>query len=309
MPHKHALSLAILGGVLTMASLAACAGGATPGFATAPGFSQVDPQSLDGDAYYSTDRFPGAGASVFHPDSDLPAPVRAMLLVESREGLLPHARYRVTYQLNSVPNDPDQTSSEVEITRINLGPAFRESAVGGYGEENMAPLAEFGVGPHVSWRFEMSPRQGMTADIDAVSRKELSDLEVAAMDCLGHPCGEIDLPDSDRGPNGQWIPRDWPEASGPYVAATDEGPDPAYVVDQLLYVMGEDALQPSSPVDGSPRFQFVVSANAGGQDVMTTGLGRNSVVMDDEIGTVWVRTWQHSEQPGEISELMQARKR
>ena len=306
MPQKHGLSIAILGGVLAMMSLTACADSGSAGFASAPGFSEVDEEILEGDAYYSSDRFPTAGASAFNPDADLSAPVRAMLLMESHEGLLPHARYRVTYQLNSAADDPDQTSSEVEITRINLGPAFREDALDGIPAEHMAPVEEFGVGPHVSWRFEMSPRQGMSSGIDAVSRKELSDAEVLALDCLGSPCGQLE---SAEGPEGKWVPQEWPEASGPYRAVTTDGPDPAFVVDQMLAVMGEDALQATLPVKGSPRFQFVVSANAGGQDVMTTGLGRNSVVMDDQIGTVWVKSWQHSDQPGEISQLMVPRRR
>lgn len=307
MQQKQALSLAILGGALAMAtSLTACADSGTPGFVAATGYKAVDPQSLTGDAYYSSERFPDAGASVFLPDADLAAPVRAMLMVEAYEGELPHARYRITYQLSSAADNPDQTSSEVEITRINLGTVFREDAMQGIPVEHQGPPEAFGIGPHVSWRLRMSPIQGMTAGLDAASRRELSDAEVVALDCLGTACGELASPE---GPAGQWVPQEWPGASAGYRAVTSDGPDPAYVVDQLLSVMGEDALQPSPPVAGAPRFQFVVSANAGGQDVMTTGLGRNSVVMDDAIGTVWVRSWQHSDQPGEISELMQARTR
>ncbi len=303
---RHGLWLAILGGALAMASLAACAGDAAPGFVNAPGFSEVDPQSLDGDAYYSADRFPEAGASAFNPDADLAAPVRALLLLESREGLLPHARYRVTYQLTVAPDNPDQTRSEVEIIRINLGPAVREDTMDGVPAEHQAPLEAFGVGPHVSWRFVMSPLQGMTAGLDAASRRELSAAEVAGLDCLGTPCGQLESP---TGPDGAWREQEWPESGAAYRAVGIDGPHPAFVVDQLLAVMGEDALQPTAVGDGAPRFHFVVSANAGGQDVMTTGLGRNSVVMDDEIGTVWVRSHQHSDGPGEISELMVARAR
>ncbi len=42
---------------------------------------------------------------------------------------------------------------------------------------------------------------------------------------------------------------------------------------------------------------------------MTTGLGRNSVVYDDAIGTVWVRSAQQVDMPAEISELQVPRQR
>lgn len=308
LPYKNALALVTLGGALTMMSLSACASDAVGSFASAPGYQEVAVESLDGDDYYSAKRFPGNGASVFMPDADLAAPVRALLLMESREAQLQHARYLVTYDLASDRDDPDITSSQVEITRINLGPAFREDASEGIPAEHLAPLEEFGVGPHVSWRFEMSPMQGMSAQIDNVSRKELSDAQVAKLDCLGAPCAQLE---SSQGPDGNWVEQEWPAPSGGYLAVTTEGPAPAYVVEQMLTVMGEDAERGTGPADPSraPRFHFVVSVNAGGQDVMTTGLGRNSVVFDDSIGTVWIRSAQHSDMPGEISELQQARSR
>lgn len=306
-PHQHGFALAILGGALALASFTACAVDTT-GFASAPGFAAVDDEHLTGADYYSAERFPSAGASVFRPDADLAAPVRALLLMEAHEGGLPHARYRVTYDLTSDADDPDLTRSQVEITRINLGPVFREDAMQGVPIEHQGPPDAFGVGPHVAWRFEMAPIQGMTSHVVEASRRELTDAEVATLDCLGAPCARLDSP---TGPQGDWIAREWPAPSADYHAVTIDGPAPAYVVDQMLTVMGEDAQRGTVRVVPArePRFQFVVSVNAGGQDVMTTGLGRNSVVFDDAIGTVWVRTAQFSDQPGEIGELMQPRSR
>src|SRR5690606_11537866 len=114
-----------------------------------------------------------------------------------------HARYRVTYQLTSAADDPDLTRSYVEVTRFNLGPAFRESLVDSVPAEHLAGPEEFGVGPDVSWRFEMSPMRAMTAGIDRASRKELSAAEAAAMDCFGMPCNELA---SAEGPPGAWTP-------------------------------------------------------------------------------------------------------
>ncbi|QOW19845.1 hypothetical protein INQ41_01890 [Lysobacter ciconiae] len=307
--HTGGFALAVLGGALAMITLPACAAAGAGDFTSAPGYVAVDVDTTAWDDYYTAERFPGQGGSVFMPDADLIAPVRAMLLMEYSEGTLPHARYRVTYDMLSDATDPDATVSEVEVTRINLGPAFREQALEGVPVEHQAPLEAFGVGPHVSWRFQMAPIQGMTAHVVAAGRRELSDAQVAALDCLGAPCAQLD---SAEGPAGNWEEREAPAAGADYRALTVEGPDPAYVVDQLLSVMlGEDGPQPTGPAgsDQPPRITLVVSVNAGGQDVMTTGLGRNSVVYDDAIGTVWVRSAQHADTPAEISELQVPRQR
>lgn len=309
MPQKHRLAIAILGGALTMMSLTACAGDAGGTFASAPGFTEVDYDNLVGDDYYSAERFPSSGASVFMPDADLVAPVRAMLMMEAHEAPLQHSRYLVSYDLHSDRDDPYDTSAQVEITRINLGEVFRKDAMQGVPVEHQGPPEAFGIGPHVSWRFEMSPIQGMSSHVVKVGRKELSDAAVAKLDCLGAPCAQLDSPE---GPDGDWMVGEQPAPSVDYLAVTTDGPDPAYVVDQMLTVMmGEDGPRATGPANPKrkPQFTFVVSVNAGGQDVMTTGLGRDSVVFDDAIGTVWVKTGQFSDTPGQISELQQARSR
>ncbi len=307
--HKQILAIALIGAVLALTSLTACAGNAVGSFASASGFTEVDPDTLSGDHYYVADRFPNTGASVFMPDADLGAPVRAMLMMQAHEGQLEHSRYLVTYDLHSDPDDPDDTRAQVEITRINLGEAFRADAMQGVPVEHQAPPQAFGIGPHVSWRFEMAPIQGMSARVVKAGRRELSDADVATLDCLGAPCAQLASSD---GPDGNWMARDQPAPSADYRAVTIDGPDPAYVVDQMLAVMvGDDGPQPTGPRDRErkPQFTFVVSVNAGGQDVMTTGLGRNAVVFDDAIGTVWVKTGQFSDTTGDVHELQQERSR
>lgn len=308
-PAAPLLAITMLGGVMALTSLAACAGDARGSFATAPGFTAMDPEKVGGDDYYSADRFPTSGASVFMPDADLAAPVRALLMLEADEAPLPHSRYLLSYDLHSDPDDPDHTRAQVEITRINLGEVFRKDAMQGVPIEHQGPPEAFGIGPHVRWRFEMTPFQGMTSHVANAGRRELSDADVATLDCLGAPCARLG---SFEGPDGHWMDRDPPLPSADYRAVTIDGPAPAYVVDQMLAVMvGDDGPQPTGPRDGAgkPQFTFVVSVNAGGQDVMTTGLGRNAVVYDDAIGTVWVKTGQFSDTTGEVRELQQARAR
>ena len=61
-------------------------------FVSGKGFQKIQVETLESDRYYSSARFPKRGSSAFHPDADLPAPVRAMLLMDSHEGALPHVR-------------------------------------------------------------------------------------------------------------------------------------------------------------------------------------------------------------------------
>src|SRR5690625_2333902 len=106
-----------------------------PMYTAAPGFSAVDADMVESAEYYSAERFPGQGASVFHPDADLAPPVRALLLVEHQDGQLPHARYRVSWQVAADPQVPEQRLDYVEVQRVNLGPVRREDVRrGGPGE-------------------------------------------------------------------------------------------------------------------------------------------------------------------------------
>lgn len=278
---------------------------APPAYVVAPGFSVVDVEHLENAGYYSAERFPAQGGSPFHPDAGLAPPVRALLLVESREGLLPHARYRVSWHVAADAQAPDRQVDYVEVQRFNLGPARHDDLRASVAAEHLADVSEFGVGADVAWRFVMAPRQGMRAGVMHAARKELDAAEALAADCLGTPCAALPDPEA---PAGEWFARDVSEPSIAYAPASD-GPHPARVADDLVAALGEEADQPLPFDPDAPRFVFVVSANADGQDLATTALARDAIVLDDDIGTIWVRWHQLSEAAPESALLHQSRGR
>ena len=291
---------------LALVVAASCAHGhPSEQWIAAPGFHALAPDKLQGKRYYSPARFPSQNASAFHPDADLPAPVRALLLLESHEGALPHARYLVNYQSTSEADTPDTTLDLVEVTRLNLGPAVRAGLVGSVPAEHLADVKSFGVGPHVRWRFAMSPQRGMAAGLDAVGRKVVSDKEAAAMDCLGRPCAALELA---QGPSGPWKAQRLGPLVPTYTRATAQGPAPASVVEHLLAVMGEDALRSTPFAPDAQRLVWVVSVNVAGQESQTTALARNALVFDDVVGTHWLRFAQIAGMAPQMHVLRQRRK-
>ncbi|HEX5694255.1 MAG TPA: hypothetical protein VFY00_06520 [Arenimonas sp.] len=272
-------SLALLAAMLCVAPCAARAADVDAAF------TPVDPASLAGPGYYDAKRFPHIGGSVFHPDAALLAPVRAVLMVDAQEGELAHARYRVRYHL-APPESPELPEvAEVEVIRLNLGPAFRSDLIAQDPALPVAPVEAFGAGPHVAYRFRMGPVQGLVAAITAVERRELDDAEAATLSCLDMPCLALA---PGPGPGGDWtaIPGALPEL--PFAVGDQGEPAAAAIVGFLLDALGEDARLPV-PRSDAHRFEFVVSHNAFGQDRNTLGLGRDTVVLDDAIGTLWVR--------------------
>lgn len=297
--------LAWLLGLAWLASSAAASTTPLDAFIGAKGFSEIQPDKLEGSRYYTATRFPAMGASAFRPDADLPAPVRALLLVDSHDGPLPHVRHLITYQPTSEAKTPEDTRYFVDITRFNLGPAVRADLVGSVPAEHLAPARAFGVGQHVRWRFAMSPQRGMAAGLDAVSRKQLSAQEAAAMDCLGQPCTTLA---SAEGPQGRWKTQKTSTLPPSFKRSTSQGTVPAHVVEQLLAMVGEDAQRGVPFAANAQRLVFVVSANAGGQEQQTTGLARNALVFDDAIGTQWLRFDQLAGMAPEAQALSQKRK-
>lgn len=274
-------------------------------YAHVKGFEAVETDILEGDRYYSAARFPNQGASVFHPDADLPAPVRAVLLMDSHEGELPHARYLISYQTTSEASAPDDTRDYVDITRFNLGPAVRADLVDSVPPEHLADVKVFGVGPHVRWRFAMSPQRGMTAGLDAVSRRQVSAKEAAGLDCLGQPCTRLETAE---GPSGAWKPQQLEKLPTSFTRSSQQIAVPASTAEQLLTLLGEDAQRAVPFKEDAKRLVFVISVNAGGQEQMITGLARNALVFDDAIGTQWVRFFHVAGTAPEAQRLNQRRK-
>ncbi|MGB3451261.1 MAG: hypothetical protein WBA58_12305 [Giesbergeria sp.] len=302
--HKNTTKQAWLLALALIATSSGTLTQASEQFVGAQGFRTMPIEQLEGKRYYAATRFPAMGASAFLPDADLPAPVRAMLILDSHEGVLPHVRYLVNYQPTSEASAPDSTRYFVEITRFNLGPAVHADLVGSVPAKHLASIKTFGEGPHVRWRFAMSPQRGMAAGLDAVSRKQISAKEAQAMDCLGQPCTQLA---SNEGPQGRWKPQQITPLPRSFKRTTPEGPVPASIVEQLLAWMGEDAQRTMPFAPDAQRLVFVIAANASGQERQTTGLARNALVFDDAVGTQWLRFQQVAGMPPEAHTLNQRR--
>ncbi|NLB14691.1 MAG: hypothetical protein GX826_11855 [Gammaproteobacteria bacterium] len=78
-------------------------------------------------------------------------------------------------------------------------------------------------------------------------------------------------------------------------------------MEDLIAAIGEEAEMPVA-AEKAPRFVFVISSNVEGQELLSTGLGRDSVVMDDAIGTLWARWMQVADIPAESSLLYEPRR-
>lgn len=114
---------------------------------------------------------------------------KALLVVESEEPPLPHTRYILRYSEQKVD---DADLSFVDVQRYNLGGAVRHDAVSSYGAENVANTTDFGVGPHVAWRFVARQTNDDAAVLLAAGRKEIPEEIAAAIDCQTRTCLSLD---------------------------------------------------------------------------------------------------------------------
>lgn len=153
--------------------------------------AEYRPIDVEGFTNAIIDDFEWHGTPSITPVRTIGPLAMAILAVEAYEAPLERVRYRIEYGMaqggGEPPNGPTNVSL-IRIDRINLGPAIREDIIDSYGRENAPPPGVFGDGPHVSYRFAMSPIQGTPASINAISRAEMPDAQVASLDCFGSPC-------------------------------------------------------------------------------------------------------------------------
>lgn len=257
-------------------------------FVQAPGFVSVDPESLTDERYYSSANFPGEQTSVFLPDTVLDAISRSVLLLDAYEGQLPHVRYLIRYSMNVSADFHEALHDYVEITRLNLGPARRADVLEYVSAEHVAPPSEFGVGPHVTWRFAMAPVMGMRAGLNYASRTEVPAAQAQNMDCLGEPC--LSLADAE-GPGFSWNPVPPPELDRPlYVDKSQLGSTRSVrIVEELWESMMSNGMDPLPYRPDQPHFVFVVSVDVVGQDASALGLAQQTMVLDGSIKEIWSR--------------------
>lgn len=263
---------------------------AAAGFIEAPGFTEQDiTQSCNNEAFYTQQRFPQQGQSVFNPDADLDALTKAVLLIDCAEGSLPHARYLIRYHLVQVPQVDDAQRDYIEVLRFNLGPQRYQDVIQYVDQEFWPPESIFGVGPNLAWRFVFGPVQGNRAHIERASRTELSPAAAAGQNCLGTPCLSVTSP---PGPSGAWRAFSPPALDAAVYHEPDDAglPGPARMTQMLLLNAtggsGQAKFSESASIK-QPEMVFLVSKNIEGQDSSISGLLHQRGLMDDAISELW----------------------
>ena len=239
--------------------------------------------------------------SAFSAAGRLAPPIQAVLLLEARDGVLPHARYRLRYGAESMPNPPGADPVMVnfmQIDRFNLGPAHHAELVRSAGADvTVPPVSEFGAGPHVSWRIVSAPIQAHVSNLNAASRAEFGDPDAEGARCLDIDCLSL-------APASEAVPQPWTEMtgmSGPtqrvYETIRDDAHSPAALMEVLLaqsFLTEPDGTRWRGPetregVAFAQPFIEVVIETGLGQDAGAEAVMRDANLMDDELAMLWWR--------------------
>lgn len=251
------------------------------------GYSALDPEALINDAYYSSTVFLVDQASTaFLPDADLDALSRALLLFEHHEKPLPHARYLIQYSTETPVDFPQLQQSYIDITRYNLGAERRADLLLYAPAEQVAPVSEFGVGPHVSWRMVLGPVQGMQADLRYLSRKELSQSETLENRCLGQPCLRLESPAINESAQSMPPPT---LASVRYQKQSDLGiARSALVAHELIQGVAPEPQDPLPYHTKQAQFILMLDMYVDGQEANSLGIVQQKIVLDDAVAEIEV---------------------
>ena len=257
--------------------------------------------------YYSTQTFPELAASaaqISHIDADLDALTRSILLLEAQETELEHVRYQINYSINTDSEIPELQHDYIEVTRYNLGPTLRHDVLQYLDAENVASPAEFGVGPHVSWRFVMAPVMGMQAAVMYAARKEIPEAVAHKALCFSQSCLALTAPEL---PNHRAEILALPLLTpAKYRTENSYGVTrPARVLEELWAAFKSDEPLPYSR--NNPQIIFVISMNVMGHDSLTLGTGLQTMVLDDSIAKIWLQRLQIAGMPSELKQVVISR--
>lgn len=247
-------------------------------------------EPLTEDTYYTLNNFPKTSSqSVFLPDADLDALTRSILILEANESVLPHVRYHIRYSAQTDSEVPELTQDYIEITRYNLGPSRRADLLQYLENNQVAPVTEFGVGPHVSWRFVMGPVMGLQANLIQASRQEVSDSVAQQAMCFSQPCLSLEEPTIPSNLTTESIDLTTPLTSS-YETHDEQGlTRPARVLEELWSTLSTEGMDPMPYIKDQPHFVFVISKDVDGQESNVLGLGQQTMVFDDSIKNIWVQ--------------------
>ena len=234
-----------------------------------------------------------AQSSVFLPSAQIRPLTMAVLALEAAEGVRDRVRYRITYGIEQLPDQPNNIPypvSFIQVDRFSLGAAIRQEAIESYGVENVGSPDTFDVGPHVSWRLVTRPVQGTRSDIMAAGRTELSETQAQGMTCLGSPCLSPVMELDSAAPWGAEEETQLNAESVPFQVTRSGLLTPAATIDQLTREsdFGETGRFREPPDLPDPFLEAVIEIDLAQDAVLDAGL-RHGGLMDDSVAAIWRR--------------------
>jgi hypothetical protein len=256
------------------------------------GFEAVDADRLANAINASLETRAGTQSALL-PAADVDPLTMAVLALELQEPSLERTRLRVTRVaagFDASPAGARSAYSFVEVTRFNLGPAVRRSLEDVYGENNLAPLKEFGDGPHTAWRLVTRPLMGNRAIIIAAGRRTMDEDDAAGEECLGQPCLSAEPGIDALAPWSAMEASDQPDAW--LAPAAQTGAIPVASAADILFgdlADFEADGAPPPPVSAPEPDVEAVIENGLGQDVGVDAAYRQHGLMDDSVSAIWAR--------------------
>jgi len=265
---------------------------AITGFINAKGFSAQNALDLE-----------AALSGHFIDDSITPGgavgPIEKAIMIA--DDTIPSVRTRSFISYGEILDDEDGASvpySFIEVRHYNLGPAIRADVAEAYGEENTAPVEDFGVGEHMAWRFVFRPIMGHTATLLEASSRVISDEQASRHDCGGIACLDI-IAGYDDLAEWQEIEGRLPQWPLLYSDQSDEVATPAHAIAELA-VLGfwanaesgqyqwTGGEHPEAISDATP-YRFISVDRHLGQEASIDTVWRETALNDDSLSAILFR--------------------
>lgn len=227
---------------------------------------------------------------------------KAMMLADLA---IPAQRTRSDIAYGEILGEDGAPTSFIEIRHFNLGPVIRADTADAYGEENTAPLEDFGVGDHMAWRFVLRPEMNNAAILIEASSRLITDKEASKAECSGRPCLDpyLSFDDVDWQQIDGKLPT-WPPL---YPTESEDVATPAHAIAQLA-VFGYWANAESGEYQwtggehpegarGPEPYRFIAIDRQLGQEASIDTVWRETKLNDDSLSAI---SFRRQEAAGEI---------